>query len=144
TRGLQIRRQPTKRLVEPSLVATSAAAIASYLFLHATLLPQELAATTVSSQSYSQESKTIYLEDLPPLLEYELAPSNLQKEVDDIYLIGSQGLPWSCTVEYVLNFFSDCRIHNSENVIHFLLNRDGKQRGDALIEMESEQDVHKA
>lgn len=38
----------------------------------------------------------------------------------------------------------DCRIRNGENGIHFLLNRDGKRRGDALIEMESEQDVQKA
>ncbi|KAG3276468.1 G-rich RNA sequence binding factor 1 [Ictidomys tridecemlineatus] len=90
------------------------------------------------------ESKTTYLEDLPPLPEYELAPSKLGEEVDDVYLIRAQGLPWSCTVEDVLNFFSDCRIRNSENGIHFLLNRDGKRRGDALIEMESEQDVQKA
>ncbi|EPY78237.1 G-rich sequence factor 1 [Camelus ferus] len=38
----------------------------------------------------------------------------------------------------------NCRIRNGENGIHFLLNRDGKRRGDALIEMESEQDVQKA
>ncbi|KFO22792.1 G-rich sequence factor 1 [Fukomys damarensis] len=38
----------------------------------------------------------------------------------------------------------DCKIRNSEKGIHFLLNRDGKRRGDALIEMESEQDVQKA
>uniref|UniRef100_A0A8D2HJJ4 RRM domain-containing protein n=1 Tax=Urocitellus parryii TaxID=9999 RepID=A0A8D2HJJ4_UROPR len=94
--------------------------------------------------SYSQESKTTYLEDLPPLPEYELAPTKLGEEVDDVYLIGAQGLPWSYTVEDVLNFFSDCRIRNSENGIHFLLNRDGNRRGDALIEMESEQDVQKA
>ncbi|MBZ3869232.1 G-rich sequence factor 1 [Sciurus carolinensis] len=95
-------------------------------------------------RGYSQESKTTYLEDFPQLPEYELAPSKLGEEVDDVYLIRAQGLPWSCTVEDVLNFFSDCRIHNSENGIHFLLNRDGKRRGDALIEMESEQDVQKA
>uniref|UniRef100_G3UMB1 G-rich sequence factor 1 n=1 Tax=Loxodonta africana TaxID=9785 RepID=G3UMB1_LOXAF len=70
--------------------------------------------------------------------------SNLGEEVDDVYLIRAQGLPWSCTVEDVLNFFSDCRIRNGENGIHFLLNRDGKRRGDALIEMESQQDVQKA
>lgn len=64
--------------------------------------------------------------------------------MDDVYLIRAQGLPWSCTVEDVLSFFSDCRIRNGENGIHFLLNRDGKRRGDALIEMESEQDVQKA
>ncbi|XP_021570780.1 G-rich sequence factor 1 [Carlito syrichta] len=91
-----------------------------------------------------KESKTTYLEDLPPLPEYELAPSKLGEEVDDVYLIRAQGLPWSCTIEDVLNFFSDCRIRNGENGIHFLLNRDGKRRGDALIEMESEQDVQKA
>ncbi|XP_026640972.1 G-rich sequence factor 1 [Microtus ochrogaster] len=90
------------------------------------------------------ESKTTYLEDLPPLPEYELSPSKLGQEVDDVYLIRAQGLPWSCTVEDVLNFFSDCRIRNNENGVHFLLNRDGKRRGDALVEMESEQDVQKA
>lgn len=41
------------------------------------------------------------------------------------------------------HIFLDCRIRNSENGIHFLLNRDGKRRGDALIETESEQDVQK-
>ncbi|KAK7830875.1 hypothetical protein U0070_018419 [Myodes glareolus] len=90
------------------------------------------------------ESQTTYLEDLPPLPEYEVSPPKLGQEVGDVYLIRAQGLPWSCTVEDVLNFFSDCRIRNSENGIHFLLNRDGKRRGDALIEMESEQDVQKA
>ncbi|XP_006094485.1 G-rich sequence factor 1 [Myotis lucifugus] len=91
-----------------------------------------------------KESKATYLEDLPPPPEYELPPNKLAEEVDDVYLIRAQGLPWSCTVEDVLSFFSDCRIRNGENGIHFLLNRDGKRRGDALIEMESEQDVQKA
>uniref|UniRef100_A0A9L0IHM0 G-rich sequence factor 1 n=2 Tax=Equus asinus TaxID=9793 RepID=A0A9L0IHM0_EQUAS len=96
------------------------------------------------SGRWGSESKTTYLEDLPPLPEYEVAPSKLGQDVDDVYLIRAQGLPWSCTIEDVLNFFSDCRIRNGENGIHFLLNRDGKRRGDALIEMESEQDVQKA
>nr|AAC95399.1 G-rich sequence factor-1 [Homo sapiens] len=118
---------------------------ASYPALRASLLPQSLAAAAaVPTRSYSQESKTTYLEDLPPPPEYELAPSKLEEEVDDVFLIRAQGLPWSCTMEDVLNFFSDCRIRNGENGIHFLLNRDGKRRGDALIEMESEQDVQKA
>ncbi|XP_040822659.1 G-rich sequence factor 1 isoform X2 [Ochotona curzoniae] len=90
------------------------------------------------------ESKPTYLEDLPALPEYDLAPPKLGEEVDDVFLIRAQGLPWSCTMEDVMNFFSDCRIRNGENGIHFLLNRDGKRRGDALIEMESEQDVQKA
>lgn len=34
--------------------------------------------------------------------------------------------------------FLDCRIRNGENGIYFFLNRDGKRRGDVLIEMELE------
>ncbi|NXR27036.1 GRSF1 factor, partial [Cinclus mexicanus] len=40
--------------------------------------------------------------------------------------------------------FAACRIRNGENGIHFLLNRDGRRRGDALIEMESKADVQRA
>ncbi|XP_054995081.1 G-rich sequence factor 1 isoform X1 [Sorex araneus] len=137
----------------PSPAAAAAAAAACYPALRAPLLPPALVAAAAAAaaaagagpaRGYGQESKTTYLEDLPPLPEYEVAPTKLGEEVDDVYLIRAQGLPWSCTVEDVLNFFSDCRIRNGENGIHFLLNRDGKRRGDALIEMESDQDVQKA
>ncbi|XP_027554292.1 G-rich sequence factor 1 isoform X2 [Neopelma chrysocephalum] len=37
-----------------------------------------------------------------------------------------------------------CRIRNGENGVHFLLNRDGRRRGDALIELESKEDVQRA
>ncbi|XP_064509828.1 G-rich sequence factor 1 isoform X2 [Pseudopipra pipra] len=37
-----------------------------------------------------------------------------------------------------------CRIRNGENGVHFLLNRDGRRRGDALIELESKADVQRA
>ncbi|NXA54861.1 GRSF1 factor, partial [Nothocercus julius] len=40
--------------------------------------------------------------------------------------------------------FPGCRIRNGENGIHFLLNRDGRRRGDALIELESKADVQRA
>lgn len=40
--------------------------------------------------------------------------------------------------------FLGCRIRNGENGIHFLLNRDGRRRGDALIELESKADVQRA
>ncbi|KAG8515223.1 G-rich sequence factor 1 [Galemys pyrenaicus] len=145
TRGLHTGPAPAGRLAGPPPTAASAAAAAaaSYPALRPPLLPQSLAAAAGPARGYSQESKTTYLEDLPPLPEYEVAPAKLG-EVDDVYLIRAQGLPWSCTVEDVLNFFSDCRIRNGENGIHFLLNRDGKRRGDALIEMESDQDVQKA
>ncbi|KAM6150156.1 G-rich sequence factor 1 [Erethizon dorsatum] len=139
TRGLHPGPARAGRLAGPA-----PAAAACYPALRAPLLPQSLAAAAGPARGYSQDSKATYLEDLPALQERELAASRSGEEVDDVCLIRAQGLPWSCTVEDVLRFFSDCRIRNSENGIHFLLNRDGKRRGDALIEMESEQDVQKA
>ncbi|NXT33243.1 GRSF1 factor, partial [Pelecanoides urinatrix] len=65
-------------------------------------------------------------------------------EHDNVFLIRAQGFPFSCTEEDVLSFFDSCRIRNGENGIHFLLNRDGRRRGDALIELESKEDVQRA
>ncbi|NWQ80796.1 GRSF1 factor, partial [Columbina picui] len=65
-------------------------------------------------------------------------------ENDNVFLIRAQGFPFSCTEEDVLTFFDSCRIRNGENGIHFLLNRDGRRRGDALIELESKADVQRA
>ncbi|NWT13187.1 GRSF1 factor, partial [Vireo altiloquus] len=71
-------------------------------------------------------------------------PASLKAESDSVYLVRAQGLPFSCTEEDVLTFFDSCRIRNGENGIHFLLNRDGRRRGDALIELESKADVQRA
>ncbi|XP_043826995.1 G-rich sequence factor 1 isoform X2 [Dromiciops gliroides] len=121
-----------------------AAAAASFQALRGPLLtPAVPAAAPPLGRGYGKDSNT-YLEELPQLPEYDSAPSKLEGEEDDVYLIRAQGLPWSCTVDDVLKFFSDCRIRNGEHGIHFLLNRDGKRRGDALVELESEQDVKKA
>ncbi|XP_067413130.1 G-rich sequence factor 1 isoform X2 [Emydura macquarii macquarii] len=105
--------------------------------LRSPLLPQ-----AHPGRSYGQDSSSSFEDEYPPLSEYELTSS--KKEEEDVFLIRAQGLPYSCTVEDVINFFADCRIRNGENGIHFLLNRDGKRRGDAFIELESEQDVQKA
>uniref|UniRef100_A0A8B9TG07 G-rich RNA sequence binding factor 1 n=1 Tax=Anas platyrhynchos TaxID=8839 RepID=A0A8B9TG07_ANAPL len=61
-----------------------------------------------------------------------------------VFLVRAQGFPFSCSEEDVVTFFEGCRIRNGENGIHFLLNRDGRRRGDALIELESKADVQKA
>ncbi|XP_005304175.2 G-rich sequence factor 1 [Chrysemys picta bellii] len=94
-------------------------------------------------RSYGQDSGSSFQDESPPLSEHAPIPSKTGEE-DDVFLIRAQGLPYSCTVEDVLNFFADCRIRNGESGIHFLLNRDGRRRGDALIELESEQDVQNA
>ncbi|XP_054488950.2 G-rich sequence factor 1 [Agelaius phoeniceus] len=74
----------------------------------------------------------------------EEKPASPKAESDTVYLIRAEGFPFSCTEEDVLTFFDSCRIRNGENGIHFLLNRDGRRRGDALIELESKADVQRA
>ncbi|NXC15392.1 GRSF1 factor, partial [Corythaeola cristata] len=71
-------------------------------------------------------------------------PESPNAENDNVFLIRAQGFPFSCTEEDVLTFFDGCRIRNGENGVHFLLNRDGRRKGDALIEVESKADVQKA
>ncbi|XP_051473710.1 G-rich sequence factor 1 [Apus apus] len=71
-------------------------------------------------------------------------PESSKAENESVFLIRAQGFPFSCTEEDVLTFFDSCRIRNGENGVHFLLNRDGRRRGDALIELESKADVQRA
>ncbi|XP_063776189.1 G-rich sequence factor 1 isoform X2 [Pseudophryne corroboree] len=61
-----------------------------------------------------------------------------------MFIVRARGLPWSCTAEDVLNFFSGCNIRNGEDGVHFMFNRDGKPRGDAVIELETADDLAKA
>lgn len=102
-----------------------------------------LLSPALAGRCYSQEPSTPFPDEYPPLSEY-MPPSAKLGEEDDVYLIRAQGLPYSCTEEDVLNFFAGSKIRNGVNGIHFLLNRDGKRRGDALVELESEQDVQNA
>ncbi|XP_061439394.1 G-rich sequence factor 1 [Rhineura floridana] len=118
--------------------ASSAGPVPGFGSLRGSLLSPALA-----GRCYSQEHCTSFPDEYPPLSEYEASPAKSGKE-DDVYLIRAQGLPYSCTEEDVLNFFAGSKIKNGVNGIHFLLNRDGKRRGDALVEMESEQDVQNA
>lgn len=55
-----------------------------------------------------------------------------------------KGLPWSCSAEDLLNFFSDCRIRDGVNGIHLTTDRMGRRSGRAFLEMEHEEDVGKA
>uniref|UniRef100_A0A8C5X5T2 G-rich RNA sequence binding factor 1 n=1 Tax=Malurus cyaneus samueli TaxID=2593467 RepID=A0A8C5X5T2_9PASS len=74
----------------------------------------------------------------------EQEPASPKADSDSVYLVRAQGFPFSCTEEDVLTFFDSCRIRNGENGIHFLLNRDGRRSGEALIELESKADVQRA
>ncbi|XP_069599511.1 G-rich sequence factor 1 [Ranitomeya imitator] len=77
--------------------------------------------------------------DLP---EYELGSVN--QEPSKMFIVRARGLPWSCTAEDVLNFFSGCNVQSGTEGVHFIFNRDGKPRGDAVIEFETADDLVKA
>lgn len=80
-------------------------------------------------------------DEYPPLPDY---PSNPQSEAKEVYIVQVKGLPWSCTVQDLQQFFSDCRIRDGEKGIHLTLDRLGRPSGRAFIEMEHEEDVSKA
>ncbi|XP_047447244.1 G-rich sequence factor 1 isoform X3 [Mugil cephalus] len=99
-----------------------------------------LQAAVTSSQHRFLCSKGASCEDeYPPLPAYET-----HSESKDVYLVQLKGLPWSCTCENILQFFSDCRINGGEKGIHLELDRHGRASGRAFIELEHEEDVCKA
>uniref|UniRef100_A0A8C5LAZ8 RRM domain-containing protein n=1 Tax=Jaculus jaculus TaxID=51337 RepID=A0A8C5LAZ8_JACJA len=57
------------------------------------------------------------------------------------YVVKLRGLPWSCSIEDVQNFLSDCTIHDGVAGVHFIYTREGRQSGEAFVELESEDDV---
>ena len=57
------------------------------------------------------------------------------------FVVKLRGLPWSCSVEDVQNFLSDCTIHDGVAGVHFIYTREGRQSGEAFVELESEDEV---
>uniref|UniRef100_A0A3Q3WM19 RRM domain-containing protein n=1 Tax=Mola mola TaxID=94237 RepID=A0A3Q3WM19_MOLML len=80
-------------------------------------------------------------DEYPPLPAYQ---SDSEPEKNEVYIVQVRGLPWSCTAEDLLNFFSECRIRDGVQGIHLPMNRMGRPSGRAFIEMEHEEDVSKA
>lgn len=62
----------------------------------------------------------------------------------EVYIVQVKGLPWSCTTQDLLHFFSECRIRDGVTGIHLTVDRLGRPSGKAFIEMEHKEDVHKA
>ncbi|XP_017286335.1 G-rich sequence factor 1 [Kryptolebias marmoratus] len=80
-------------------------------------------------------------EEYPPLPAYQPQP---QPETKEVYIVHVKGLPWSCTEQELLHFFSECRIRDGEKGVHLTLDRRGRPSGQAFIELEHEEDVVKA
>ncbi|KAJ8005509.1 hypothetical protein DPEC_G00118700 [Dallia pectoralis] len=79
-------------------------------------------------------------DDYPPLPDY----TSVSKPEKEVFIIRARGLPWSCTAEELMHFFSECRVRDGLKGIHLTVNRDGKANGQAFIELENEEDVSKA
>ncbi|XP_012509365.1 PREDICTED: heterogeneous nuclear ribonucleoprotein F [Propithecus coquereli] len=60
------------------------------------------------------------------------------------FVVKLRGLPWSCSIEDVQNFLSDCTIRDGTAGVHFIYTREGRQSGEAFVELESEDDVKMA
>lgn len=82
-------------------------------------------------------------DEYPPLPAYQsdCEPGSREREV---FIVQVKGLPWSCTTQDLLLFFSECRIREGGKGVHLMLDRLGRPSGRAFIELEHEEDVSKA
>lgn len=55
-----------------------------------------------------------------------------------------RGLPWSCSAQDVRAFLSGCATRDGAAGVRFVYTREGRQSGEAFVELESEEDVRLA
>ncbi|XP_067902729.1 G-rich sequence factor 1-like [Heterodontus francisci] len=91
--------------------------------------------------SHQETFQPFQEEAYPPLPDY--VPTPLEME-SNVFVVRARGLPWSCSAEDVLEFFSDCDVVNGVKGVHFLCSRGGKPSGEAIIELKSAEDIKKA
>lgn len=104
-------------------------------------LRQLQSAVNSSQSSFCTKSGESCEDEYPPLPAYQ---SDSEPEKKEVYIVQVKGLPWSCSAQDLLQFFSECRIRDGVKGIHLTVNRFGKPTGRAFIEMEHEEDVSKA
>ena len=52
-----------------------------------------------------------------------------------------KGIPYETTPSEVLQFLDNCKVKGGEEGIHVLLNPDNRSKGEALVELETNQDM---
>ncbi|XP_033973685.1 G-rich sequence factor 1-like isoform X2 [Trematomus bernacchii] len=102
--------------------------------------PLQLAVRTSQYRFCTKAGQSLE-DEYPPLTPYQPEPEPEKKEV---YFMVVKGLPWSCSVQDLLQFFSECRILDGEKGIHLTVDRNGRPSGEAFIQVEHEDDVRKA
>ena len=65
-------------------------------------------------------------------------------EDSERFVIRCRGLPWSTTVDEIVNFFSDCSFKDGNDSVHLTLTREGRPSGEAYIELASQEEMDKA
>nr|XP_040052137.1 G-rich sequence factor 1 [Gasterosteus aculeatus aculeatus] len=98
-------------------------------------------AVTTSQYRFCTKAGEPCEDEYPPLPAYQSDPDQGKKEV---YIMQVRGLPWGCSAQDLLQFFSECRIRDGVKGIHLTADRAGRSSGQAFIEMEHEEDVGKA
>ncbi|XP_069781673.1 G-rich sequence factor 1 isoform X4 [Narcine bancroftii] len=94
-------------------------------------IPHGLGCSIMDITVNGKETCQPFQEDYPPLPDYE--PSLLEME-QNVFVVKARGLPWSCSVEDVLGFFSVFELSNSD--VDFLLKRlhsSGKELTDGSV-----------
>ncbi|XP_049906156.1 G-rich sequence factor 1 isoform X2 [Epinephelus moara] len=98
-------------------------------------------AVRISQYRFCTKAGTPCDDEYPPLPAYQ---SDAESEKKEVYIMQVRGLPWSCSAQDLLQFFSECRIRDGVNGIHLTVDKMGRPNGQAFIEMEHEEDVCKA
>ena len=60
------------------------------------------------------------------------------------FVIRCRGLPWSTTVDEVVNFFDNVEFKNGNDSVHLTQTREGRPSGEAYIEVATEEDLETA
>ncbi|XP_061528335.1 G-rich sequence factor 1 isoform X1 [Phycodurus eques] len=81
-------------------------------------------------------------EKYPPLPAYQ--SDTMPTGTKEVYIVQVKGLPWSCTAQDLVHFFSECRIRDGTLGVHMTVDHQGRPSGRAFVEMEHEEDVSKA
>ena len=60
------------------------------------------------------------------------------------FVVRCRGLPWSCSVEEIVNFFEGCELAEGTDSVHMTMNREGRPSGEAYVELASKEDYDEA
>ena len=70
--------------------------------------------------------------------------SSDEKMESERLVVRCRGLPWSTTVDEIVNFFTGVEFKEGKESCHLTLTREGRPSGEAYIEVASQEDLDKA